>query len=47
MEEKYKIIKELGITDKQGKWVQAEIIAGDRKGMRLPVAIKSLSKKNE
>lgn len=37
--EKYKKIKDLGVKDKHGSWVQIEILDGTRKGMRLPVVI--------
>jgi hypothetical protein len=40
--EKVKIIKELNIKDKDGKWVQIEFLTGDRKGNRIPVCSEDL-----
>ena len=36
------IIKKLNIIDKNGEWVQIEMLDGPNKGMRLPVSMEEL-----
>jgi hypothetical protein len=37
-----KIIKELGIKDKAGTWVQIEFLDGKQKGFRMPAILEEL-----
>jgi len=36
IKEKFKVIKDLSLKDKHGKWIQIEILDGIREGMRMP-----------
>ncbi len=37
-----KVIRELGIKDKNGTWVQIEFMDGKQKGFRMPVILEEL-----
>ena len=37
------IIKDLGVKDKYGTWVQVEFVSGDDKGCRKPVTLEQLN----
>lgn len=39
---KVKIFKKLNIKDKEGEWVQIQILDGKDKGMKEPVTLKEL-----
>jgi hypothetical protein len=39
-----KILKDLDIKDKDGKWVQIEYLTGDKKGERRPITTQELKK---
>lgn len=43
--EEVKVIRELGIEDKTGKWVQVEVVSGENKGMRKPASISEIKEK--
>ena len=43
--EQVKILKDLDIKDKNGKWVQIEYLTGDKRGSRRPITIQELEEK--
>jgi hypothetical protein len=42
-DEKIKVVKELGVKDKVGTWIQIEFLSGINKGCRIPTTIEECS----
>ena len=43
--EEVMVIRELGVTDKYGKWVQVEVLSGENIGMRKPASLNEIKEK--
>ncbi len=41
---KYKIIRKLNIKNKNGTWIQIEMLTGKEKGLRRPITLEELKK---